>query len=51
MPSKGGLALRGGDSFLRILEFLCAALILGIFSWFLACQSPYTFPLNLLRSH
>ena len=37
MPSKaGGLALRSGDSFLRILEFLCAALILGVFSWFLA---------------
>lgn len=36
MPSKGGLALKGLDTFLRILEFLCAALILGIFSWFLA---------------
>lgn len=36
MPSKGGLALRGADSFLRCLEFLCAAVILGIMSYFLA---------------
>lgn len=38
MPSKGGIALRGSDSFLRLLEFLCAGLVLGIFSWFLACK-------------
>ena len=32
----GGLALRGSSSFIRALQFLCAALILGIFSYFLA---------------
>lgn len=32
----GGLALKGASSFIRALQFLCAALILGIFSYFLA---------------
>lgn len=32
----GGLALKGASSFIRGLQFLSAALILGIFSYFLA---------------
>lgn len=41
MPSKAGFALRGADSFFRALEFLCSALLLGIFSWFLAYLSRH----------
>lgn len=32
----GGLALKGASSFIRALQFLCSAFILGIFSYFLA---------------
>lgn len=35
--SKGGALLKSGSALIRILEFLCAALVLGIFSYFLAC--------------
>lgn len=35
----GGLALKGASSFIRGLQFLSAALILGIFSYFLARES------------
>lgn len=35
--AKGGL-LKSGAALIRLLEFICAALILGIFSYFLACQ-------------
>ena len=46
MPSKGGLALRGGDSALRVLELMCSILILAIFSYFLACEyQPLCIPL------
>lgn len=36
MAFGGGLALKGVSFFLRIIEFCCAAIILGIFSYFLA---------------
>jgi hypothetical protein len=36
MAFGGGLALRGVSWFLRVIEFCCAAIILGIFSYFLA---------------
>jgi len=36
MAFGGGLALKGLSWFLRIVEFCCAAIILGIFSYFLA---------------
>lgn len=36
MAFGGGLALKGVSWFLRIIEFCCAAIILGIFSYFLA---------------
>lgn len=45
MPSKAGLALKSVDTFLRALEFLCAALLLGIFSWFLAYLTRHDQPL------
>ena len=32
----GSVALKGASMFLRIIEFCCAAIILGIFSYFLA---------------
>jgi hypothetical protein len=35
----GGLALKSVSWFLRIVEFCCAAIILGIFSYFLAALS------------
>lgn len=36
MAFGGGLALKGLSWFLRVIEFCCAAIILGIFSYFLA---------------
>jgi hypothetical protein len=36
MAFGGGLALKGFSWFLRIIEFCCAAIVLGIFSYFLA---------------
>lgn len=36
--SKGGALLKSGAGLIRLLEFLSAALILGIFSYFLACE-------------
>jgi hypothetical protein len=35
MARGGGIALKGVSLFLRFIEFCCAAIILGIFSWFL----------------
>lgn len=35
MAFGGGLALKGVSWFLRLIEFCCAAIILGIFSYFL----------------
>ena len=43
MVSKTGTALRGATTFLRALQFLIAVLILGIFSYFLACESILRF--------
>jgi hypothetical protein len=37
----GGFALKGLSWFLRIVEFCCAAIILGIFSYFLAALSNH----------
>ena len=39
MVSKTGAALRAFTTFVRALQFLIAALVLGIFSYFLACMS------------
>lgn len=39
MVSKVGAALRAATTFIRALQFLIAALVLGIFSYFLACKS------------
>ncbi|KAL8986832.1 MAG: hypothetical protein Q9177_003908 [Variospora cf. flavescens] len=39
MVSKGGVALKGLTTFLRILELLCSILILGITSYWLAILS------------
>lgn len=36
----GGLALKGASSFIRALQFLSAAFILGVFSYFLARELP-----------
>ena len=36
-----GIALRGASSFIRLLQLLSAALILGIFSYFLAVLSKH----------
>lgn len=36
MPSAGGAALRGVGTLLYILDFLCAAGIIGIWSYFIA---------------
>lgn len=41
----GGLALKGVSWFLRIIEFCCAAIILGIFSYFLAVLSRNNLPI------
>lgn len=35
--SKSGILLRSLATIIRAIEFLIAALVLGIFSWFLAC--------------
>lgn len=35
--SKLGVILRAGTTLVRTLQFAIAALVLGIFSWFLAC--------------
>lgn len=39
MVSKAGAALRGATTLIRALQFLIAALVLGIFSYFLASES------------
>jgi hypothetical protein len=41
----GGLALKSLSWFLRIVEFCCAAIILGIFSYFLAALSNRDLPI------
>ena len=43
MVSKAGTALRAFTTFLRALQFLIAVLVLGIFSYFLACVSTSPF--------
>jgi hypothetical protein len=50
--SKLALGTRAGASFLRILEFMISALILGIFSYYLAGQYhiPKPFPHLLIAS-
>lgn len=35
--SKGGILLRSLATLIRAIQFLIAGLVLGIFSWYLAC--------------
>lgn len=47
----GGLALKGASSFIRALQFLSAAFILGVFSYFLAREfAPYISKSSLMDS-
>lgn len=42
----GGLALKGASWFLRFVEFCCAAVILGIFSYYLATLHNHHLSIN-----
>lgn len=45
MAKTAGLFLRSTDTFIRVLEFLASAAILGIFSYFLASLSKGSLPI------
>lgn len=44
MAKFGGVALKGLALFLRFIEFCCAAIILGIFSYFLSVLVDHSLP-------
>lgn len=46
MAKFGGVALKSVSLFLRVIQFCCAAVILGIFSYFLASLSNHNLGIN-----
>lgn len=46
MGAKSGLALKGLQWFIRGIQFLCAAVVLGIFSYFLAALHNHDFHID-----
>ncbi|KAK4250267.1 hypothetical protein C7999DRAFT_38779 [Corynascus novoguineensis] len=46
MGAAGGIALRGLLFFLRVLQFCCAAIVLALFSYFLATLSNHNMPIR-----
>ncbi|MCJ1473262.1 hypothetical protein MMC13_001913 [Lambiella insularis] len=47
MAKIAGVLLRSTDTFIRFLEFLASAAILGIFSYFLACLARGSLPIAI----
>lgn len=45
MARGGGIALKGFQLFLRFIQFCCAAIIIGIFSYFLATLHNHGLPI------
>ncbi|KAH7309964.1 hypothetical protein BKA65DRAFT_519199 [Rhexocercosporidium sp. MPI-PUGE-AT-0058] len=43
----GGVALKSASMFLRIIEFCCAAVIIGIFSYYLASLTDHSLPISV----
>ena len=46
MAKFGGIALKSISLFLRIIQFSCSVVILGIFAYFLASLSNHHLPIN-----
>jgi hypothetical protein len=46
MAKFGGVALKSVSLFLRVIEFCCAAIVIGIFSYFLATMTDHHIPIG-----